>query len=329
MDQEFESQLEAALRTRAPALGVRRIVGLSRFPGGLSSESWRLEVETERGAAVWVLRKEPAVGIIEPYDIVKEHEVISALHDVGMAVPQPLHVERDRDVLGTRFMVMSFVEGEIYQAKDPRLDDERLLATVQHGYIEALASLHTAPLPAGWAPPRGGSFAADEVRACRRRLEEVELLPLPGLRHAVATLERRAPKAEHAVILHGDYRLPNLKWSDGVISGILDWERARVGDPLADVAFTQTIGAGACTVSGEMAERYTSLTGIEIDDSKLAYYRLLEVVRAMLIGASAPWAISRGSTDLRLLSVGAGITGGEAMCPMLEAQLDAMPGGAA
>lgn len=329
MVEEFQNRLETALRTRAPQLELRRILGLARFPGGLSSESWRLDVETETGTAAWVLRMEPAVGIIEPYDLVKEHEVMSALYEVGLPVPRPLHIEASRDVLGARFMVMSFVEGEIYQANDPRLEDEGLLATVQEGYIEALAALHTAPPPPGWAPPPGGSFAAAEVQACRRRLEQVELLPLPGIRHAIATLERRAPTTEHVVILHGDYRLPNLKWADGAISGILDWERARLGDPLADIAFTQTIGAGACTITGEVAERYTSLTGIEIDESRLAYFRLLEVVRAMIIGASAPWAISRGSTDLRLLSVGAGIMGGEAMCPMLEAQLDATAGGAA
>ena len=91
-------------------------------------------------------------------------------------------------------------------------------------------------------------------------------------------IEGRALHADAPhTLLHGDFRLPNLKWHEGKLSGILDWELATVGDPLADIAFTQTIGQGLCAVKDALADRYSERTGIEIDERRLAYYRLLEM----------------------------------------------------
>ena len=39
-------------------------------------------------------------------------------------------------------------------------------------------------------------------------------------------------------LLHGDYWPGNIVWKNQNISGILDWEYAAIGDPLADLAVT-------------------------------------------------------------------------------------------
>ena len=132
----------------------------------------------------------------------------------------------------------------------------------------------------------------------------------------------QAPPAQRLVLLHGDYRLPNLKWQDGEISGVLDWELARVGDPLSDLAFTQTIGRGPCSIEGDLAQRYSELTGIEIDERRLLYYRLLELVKGSIIGMAGAYDLANGGDDLRLISVAMIAASGQAMMGSLEAQLE-------
>ena len=42
-----------------------------------------------------------------------------------------------------------------------------------------------------------------------------------------------------SVLLHGDFWPGNILWRDGQIVGVIDWEDAAFGDPLADIANTR------------------------------------------------------------------------------------------
>jgi aminoglycoside phosphotransferase (APT) family kinase protein len=41
------------------------------------------------------------------------------------------------------------------------------------------------------------------------------------------------------VLLHGDYWPGNVLWHDGKIVAVIDWEDARLGDPLIDLAMSR------------------------------------------------------------------------------------------
>jgi aminoglycoside phosphotransferase (APT) family kinase protein len=156
-------------------------------------------------------------------------------------------------------------------------------------------------------------------------MERTELIPSPLLRHALDVLDREAPEAQRIGLLHGDYRLPNLMWHEGRISAVLDWELAFVGDPLSDLAFTQTVGSGPCAVEGPLAERYTAISGIEVDPRKIVYYKLLEMVKSTIIGMAGAHDLAQGGSDLRLLSVATVALSGQAVFGMLERQLESYP----
>ena len=139
-------RLEKALRDGAPELGLERIVGVERFTSGLSSQSFGIDAETKDGPTRWVARVEPEHGVIPPYDIAREHRLLDAVGRAGLPVPQALYLERDPDVFGGRFMLMSFVTGHIYRSMDPALGaDPALLKDVQHQFVEMLARIHDAP----------------------------------------------------------------------------------------------------------------------------------------------------------------------------------------
>jgi aminoglycoside phosphotransferase (APT) family kinase protein len=314
--------LEAALKRGAPSLGVEKVVSVERFTSGLSSQSYCVEAETVGGPARFVMRIEPEFGVIPPYDIAREYRLLREMGDAGLRVPRMLHLEEDRSVVGGRFMLMSYVEGEIYQSMDPRLtDDPARLAKVREQFVQTLARIHGTEqtvLP-GFASGREAARA--EVAVCRKRLLTTEMVPAPVFRHALDVLDEYAPEAERISLLHGDYRLPNLKWSGDEISGILDWELARVGDPLSDLAFTQTVGHGHCSIENELADRYGEVAGVEIDPKKIQYYRFLEMVKGSIIGHAGAYDIANGGDDLRLMSVTTIAAAGQAMMGVLEAQL--------
>jgi aminoglycoside phosphotransferase (APT) family kinase protein len=313
--------LEAGLKRGAPSLSLERIVSVDRFTSGLSSQSYCVEAETADGPTRWVMRIEPEFGVIPPYDIAREYRLLEEMSAAGLEVPQMLYLEEDKSVLGGRFMLMTFVEGEIYQSMDPRLADAPELPAMQEAFVEALVRIHATKqtvLP-GYAS--GRDAARGEIAVCRKRLLTTEMVPAPVLRHALDVLDEHAPESERFGLLHGDYRLPNLKWIGDKISGILDWELARVGDPLSDLAFTQTVGHGHCSIEDDLAVRYGELAGIEIDPKKIQYYRFLEMVKGSIIGHAGAYDLANGGDDLRLMSVTTIAAAGQAMMGVLEAQL--------
>jgi aminoglycoside phosphotransferase (APT) family kinase protein len=269
------------------------------------------------------MRVEPEFGVIPPYDIGREYRLMEAVGVAGLPTPDVLHLEEDASVVGGRFMLMSYVDGDVYKSMDPRLaKDPKLLAGIQERFVDMLVRIHEtrqSVLP-GFAD--GPEAARAAVAVCRRRLLETQLLPSPILRHALDVLDKYAPPAQRIALLHGDYRLPNLKWQRGEITGILDWELARMGDPLSDLAFTQTIGRGPCSIEGDLAQRYSERSGIEIDDRRMLYFRLLEMVKGTIIGLAGAYDLAHGGDDLRLLSVARIAAAGQAMMGTLEAQLE-------
>jgi len=315
--------LEKALQSGAPRLGVQRILSVDRFASGLSSQSYRVEAETSDGPVTWVMRVEPEHGVIPPYDIGREYRLLADVGAAGLPVPAVLHLEEDATVVGGRFMLMSYVEGEIYNLSDPRLTaDAEMLTSIQDQFVDNLVRIHEAPQSVFPRYADGPEAARAQVAVCRRRMLDTDLLPAPVMRHALDTLDRLAPPAQRIGLLHGDYRLPNLKWHEGKLSGILDWELATVGDPLADIAFTQTIGQGLCAVKDALADRYCERTGIEIDERRLAYYRLLEMTKGTIIGRSGAYDLAHGGDELRLLTVAAIATAGQPILVHLEEQLE-------
>ncbi|MEZ5171264.1 MAG: phosphotransferase family protein [Acidimicrobiia bacterium] len=316
-------RLEQYLTADASHLGVRHVHSIERFTNGLSSLSCRVGVETDSGPATWVLRAEPDHGVIPPYDIAWESRLLARVGKAGLPVPGLVHVETDEHALGHRFALMTYVDGEVYRSLDTRFDDDPALKkSVQTRFVEMLARIHQTQDHGLAGFDDGPSSARALVAVCRRRLADTEIMPKPLLRHALDVLDRLAPECERLVLLHGDYRLPNLKWRDGEIVGVLDWELARVGDPVSDLAFTQTVGAGPCAVENELAEYYCELTGETVDERRIVYYQTLELLKSSIIGLAGAHDVVTGGTDLRLLSVAALGATAEPIVAMLESQLE-------
>ena len=228
----------------------------------------------ERSGARVVLRRPPPPPLPpSAHDVVREARIQLALAPAGVRVPQVLAVCDDESVLGAPFYLMEVLDGLVaLHAVDwqPR----GLTIGKPTGYLERQLRRFTGL----W-----------DVNATR----EIEACAELGAR-----LQATMPESPPATVVHGDYRLGNVMISDRAparLIGILDWEMATIGDPLADLGYlaatwaepgsdehpllltTATRRPGFPT-RRELVERYAAATGR--DTSQLDWYQAFALWKA-------------------------------------------------
>ena len=87
------------------------------------------------------------------------------------------------------------------------------------------------------------------------------------------------PLRNSSVLLHGDFWPGNILWREGQIVGMIDWEDAALGDPLADVANTrlELLWAFGVEAMWSFTHHYQSLA--DIDFTNLPYWDLYAALR--------------------------------------------------
>ncbi|HEY7062270.1 MAG TPA: phosphotransferase family protein [Chloroflexota bacterium] len=160
--------------------------------------------------------------------------------------------------------------------------------------VDALAALHTTdPAAVGLAElGRPSGYLARQLRRWQGQLDYARVRPAPDLDWVTAWLaEHLPPDAGPACVVHGDYKLDNAIFSHQPpprLLGVVDWELATLGDPLADLgwllAFWREAGdpppelkilprvteQPGFSTRAELAARYAARTGRPLPD--LRYY---------------------------------------------------------
>jgi aminoglycoside phosphotransferase (APT) family kinase protein len=168
----------------------------------------------------------------DPHAAAHEFALLTLLHDAGLAVPRPRHADESRTILPVPCLVIEYIDGEA--VTEPGQVTQPLTAFTSQ-LAAALARLHAVAFTLADAP-----YLAD-VRVIAARAIETwpasldDSLSEPAVRAALARIWP-PPQDNQPVLLHGDYWPGNTLWRDGTLVGIVDWEDAVLGDPLADVA---------------------------------------------------------------------------------------------
>ncbi len=273
---------------------------ITKLAGGYSWITLRVHWGTEDAV---IVRVAPLGGTVEPYDPAAEARRLRAVAGVVPA-PEVLAVCEEPNRIGRPFGVHTLVPGEAQRRPaDPVPYREALAA--------ALGALHSRADPEALdeVPTIGAAYKAElarqgEVyRRCWRH---------PGIDVAMRWLAHHRPACRDApAVCHGDFRPANVLWTaPGVIGGIIDWERAWVGDPLCDVAFSMHLG-GWGAIEGEVVAPYRAAGGVEIDTDRLRYAFRFERVRSILSGMQGLAALAAGrADDPRLAEIGAAAQAG-------------------
>jgi prepilin-type processing-associated H-X9-DG protein len=157
-----------------------------------------------------------------------EYRLLKLLSAAGLPVPRPCLADESGSIVPGSCLLMENIDGERVHKPDDLSSFARQLAA-------ALAVVHNSGIARADVPflPDIGAYVADELGAGPHKLDGV--VPETAIRRALQA-NWQLPQVSQPVVLHGDYWPGNVLWCDGRVVGIIDWEEAAFGDPMADLA---------------------------------------------------------------------------------------------
>jgi aminoglycoside phosphotransferase (APT) family kinase protein len=298
-----------------------RVTNLERSTEGFSQETFTFDVEAGRARHGYVAKRQPAAGVLDPYDLEPEFRVLHALSDDPLPSPPTPWFTRDPAVLERPFYVMERLPGEVpipaarADGSGPFDDTERTALGPQ--VVQALAQLHAIDWQAhGFqflGAPRPGREAAErELARWEERIRRSAFPVSPPLAEALLWCRRHPPATDEVTLVHGDYRLGNFlvvrEASGPRLTGILDWELVHLGDPLEDVAWCASMlwragtpWASALLPPEEFVAAWAKASGRTVDPERLRFYDVLTFVKMIAIMLSGLEVFGSGRTpDLRM-----------------------------
>lgn len=260
--------------TRALArVGLPAPEGMERLSGGANMESWRFSAGTE----VCVLRRAPSLEMMagRPMDHAGEAALIRAARAAGVMAPDVLVELRPDDGIGSGYVMRAIPGSPDPNAFLGEADPPLAIRDI----ARELAATHRVDCTGLAVPVMDTAQALGELRA--RFLAYGGDRPILAL--ALRWLEANIPAPVAPRLVHGDFRLGNLMFENGRLTGVLDWELAHLGDWHEDLAFgCMTVwrfsrpdrpGYGLTTVE-ELAEAYEAAGGDRFDPDRFRFWTI-------------------------------------------------------
>lgn len=172
----------------------------------------------------------------------KEFRLLERLYAKGFEVPRPLAVNNGPTEDGP-WITMEWIDGDVAQGSE----DPGPSLSAMAGF---LSRLHTAPLD---------DFAEVELAAIEDPASVLaSYLPDDELGRSLVQLigEGLERRPNGAVLLHGDYWPGNVLFCADRLAAVIDWEDAKIGDPLVDLACARV--EISCAFGVEAADRFTA-----------------------------------------------------------------------
>ncbi len=217
------------------------------------------QAEDSRTTPTVILRR-PPTGPLPPkaHDVLREFRVIRGLRQSAVPVPEPILSCADPAVIGAPFFLMEDLPGDAIRFELPPAFAAMPHAprSIAEQVVDTLAALHTtdptgvglADLGRGRSGTTSTGYIERQVRLWKGQLDYARVRPVPDLDWTGDWLERNLPRdVDRPSIVHGDYKLDNVifslttqpetGWPAPRVLGVVDWEMAALGDPLADLGW--------------------------------------------------------------------------------------------
>ena len=215
---------------RLPGFQRARVLSVTPVDGGASNITCKVELLGVEAHAV-CLRVQRERGIFEPYDVIREGRVLSALAGSGVPVPAILATERANQPLGAPFIVMEWVDApHMGNAPSPSFA----------AFTQVVANIHRLDWQSLGLDFMGvpGSVQAGiraELDAVAARMPAFGCATDPLLVRALETLRAKAPETGRLALCQGDINIFNYLFLGEEVVSVVDWEQARISDPRGDV----------------------------------------------------------------------------------------------
>lgn len=232
------------------------LIYFSRLEGGVSCDVFLLEVKEGTKINKFVVRTE---GLPTSENTVEtEFYLLKSISNKQVPTAEAFYFDNSCEILDKPFMVMSFLEGTIFEPKEREFSFLEIMAK-QLIRIHQTDIAYLPELPLRTDPLDGLiSYLPKESR-----WDELSSL-IKGLNKEIFEGEK--------VFLHGDFWLGNLLWKDSLIVGILDWEYAAIGDPLSDLATACLEVRYEVGIEGIEIFKHTYSNFLDIDEYRLSLW---------------------------------------------------------
>lgn len=242
------SSLEQYIRHNVSAIQVP--ITLKQFGFGQSNPTYQLTSSTSQK---FVLRKKPPGKLVSKtaHKVEREYRILHALQDTDVPVPKVYCLCEDESVIGSKFYIMEFLDGRIFEEPSFEGVQEWERKEMWHDAIRTLAKLHrldpkaigleTYGKPSGFYNRQIATFTAlGEAQSQTKDIETGQQVGnVPRMKELVQFFsDKNEQPRDRGVPIHGDYKIDNLVYhkTEPRVIGILDWEMSTIGHPLSDLA---------------------------------------------------------------------------------------------
>lgn len=295
---ELAPALQAVLAHRLGQSGT--LQGLQRLTGGATKQTWAFDWVHEDACERCILQlldettAAPAGARLPKLNAEHDAALMTAARAAGVPAPELLLLLAPQDGLGAGYVTRR-IDGETLGrriVRDEAFAGARRVLAEQCG--QALARIHQ--LPRQDFPFLQTLTPADELQLYAERLDGLERQH-PALAYGLCWVRYHLPAQWHWSVVHADFRTGNLIVGPEGLRCVLDWEIARIGDPMQDLAvlcmrswrFGGSEPVGGFGHREDLYAAYEAAGGERVDTERVRFWEVLNNLK---------WAIScvrRGS----------------------------------
>jgi aminoglycoside phosphotransferase (APT) family kinase protein len=254
--------------------------------GGISAEMTALEIERPDGQTKRMIVRRPGDRSLEQnsHAAKDEFKLLQITQSLGLATPTPYHLDQSGQIFSTPYLVIDYIEGKPEFAPSNLADFILQLAT----YLAKIHRVDCSNLDLSFLPKQAKGFADN----FGKRSTKVDKSLDEGRIRATLASVWPLPQRNASVLLHGDFWPGNILWQDNKLVAVVDWEDAKLGDPLTDFAISRLdmLWIFGLDAMNSFTHHYKSMMAINYTD--LPYWDLWAALRLVRLAGSnlAEWA---------------------------------------
>ena len=187
----------------------------------------------------FVLRRPPfGLKLESAHNMGREYKILKVLNQNGLRVPIPFYLYDKKELSTDDFYIMEFIEGDtIANVKVAESYDQSQKKTITESFIKALTEIHNFNVISSELSDLGKheDYVVRQINRWNKQFQSQKVREIKELESATNLLLDYIPPQQTVGIVHGDYRLDNVRVKDNKVTAVLDWELCTLGDPLADM----------------------------------------------------------------------------------------------
>ncbi|MBC8480168.1 MAG: phosphotransferase family protein [Candidatus Actinomarina sp.] len=187
----------------------------------------------------YVLRRPPFGEKLESaHNMQREYKILKELYRNNLKVPEPIALCSDMNISNDDFFIMEYIEGEtISDNLVAKKYSKKEKESISVSFINSLVELHNFDVLNSNLSDLGKheNYVIRQIQRWNKQFNAQKIRDIKDIDTATQILIDTIPVQQQISIVHGDYRLDNVRIKNEKVAAILDWELCTLGDPLADL----------------------------------------------------------------------------------------------